>query len=124
MSQKKTRILIVDDSDFIRSRLKAILESHGYEVVGEGTSGEEGFDAYKRLAPDLVLMDIVMPESDGLSGVRSIMQHDSQAKIVMVSSMATRHKVLESINAGAKNFVVKPFDDQVLLEKLSKVLES
>ena len=116
------RILISDDAAFMRMMLKDILTKNGYEVVGEAENGLRAVDKYKELAPDLVLMDITMPEMNGIEAVRAIKEIDKDAKVIMCSAMGQQAMVVESIQAGAKDFIVKPFQADRIVEALRKVL--
>ncbi len=116
------RIMVVDDAAFMRMMLKDILTKGGYEVVGEAENGLKAVDKYKELTPDLVLMDITMPELDGIGAVRQIKGIDPGAKIIMCSAMGQQAMVLESIQAGAKDFIVKPFQADRILEAVSKAV--
>lgn len=115
------RILIVDDAAFMRTMLKNIMEEAGYEVVGEAETGITAVEKYKELEPDLVLMDITMPEMDGVSAVREIIAYDSGARIIMCSAMGQKAMVVEAIEAGAKDFIVKPFQPSRVVEAIEKV---
>lgn len=114
--------MVVDDAAFMRMMLKDILTKGGYEVVGEAENGLKAVDKYKELTPDLVLMDITMPELDGIGAVRQIKGIDPGAKIIMCSAMGQQAMVLESIQAGAKDFIVKPFQADRILEAVSKAV--
>ena len=116
------KVLIVDDAVVMRMMIKGILSKHGYEVVGEAQNGVEAVDKYKQLQPDLVIMDVVMPEMDGITAVRQIMSMDPNAKIIMCTSMGQQALVVEAIQAGAKSFITKPFQPPKILETISKVL--
>ncbi len=116
------KILIVDDAAFMRMMLKNILTSNGFEVVGEAENGAQAVEKYKELKPDLVTMDITMPEMDGIAAVKEIMKIDPNARIVMVSAMGQQVMVIEAIQAGAKDFVVKPFQPDRVLEAINKAL--
>ena len=116
------KVLIVDDAVVMRMMIKGILSKHGYEVVGEAQNGVESVDKYKQLQPDLVTMDMVMPEMDGITAVRQIMSMDPNAKIIMCTSMGQQALVVEAIQAGAKSFITKPFQPPKILETISKVL--
>ncbi|GBC97020.1 Chemotaxis protein CheY [bacterium HR16] len=118
------RILITDDALFMRVTLKNILTQHGYEVAGEATNGREAVEMYKSLKPDLVTMDITMPEMDGISAVREIKKVDPNARIVMVTAMGQKNLVVEAIQAGAKDFIVKPFQPDRVIESVQKLLGS
>jgi two-component system chemotaxis response regulator CheY len=119
------RVLIVDDALFMRKMLSDILKNEGIEVCGEAENGKEAVEKYKELKPDLVTMDIVMPkmeEIDGVSAVREIMKIEPQAKIIMVSAMGQHSLVVEAIQAGAKDFVTKPFQPSRVIEAIKRVL--
>ena len=116
------KILIVDDASFMRMMIKDILTRNGYEIVGEAENGVQAVDKYKELTPDLVTMDITMPEMDGISAVKEIKKVNPQAMIVMCSAMGQQAMVIESIQAGAKDFIVKPFQPSRVIEAIGKVL--
>ena len=116
------RILIVDDASFMRMMIKDILTKNGFEVVGEGENGLKAVEKYEELKPDLVVMDITMPEMDGIEAVKEIKKIDSEAKIVMCSAMGQQTMVIEAIQAGAKDFIVKPFQADRVIEAVKKVL--
>ncbi|MGM0437876.1 MAG: response regulator [Bacillota bacterium] len=115
-------ILIVDDAAFMRINLKNILEKAGYEVVGQAENGKEAIQKYKDLEPDLVTMDITMPEMDGIEAVKKIREINSDANIIMCSAMGQQSMVVEAIEAGAKDFIVKPFDDDRVIEAVEKAI--
>ncbi|AZP04257.1 response regulator [Jeotgalibaca ciconiae] len=114
-------ILIVDDAAFMRMKLKDILEKNGYTVVGEAQNGIEAVDLYKEVKPDLVTMDITMPEMDGIESLKQIKAFDSNAKVIMCSAMGQQGMVMEAIKMGAIDFIVKPFDTARVIKSLSKV---
>jgi two-component system chemotaxis response regulator CheY len=119
------KVLIVDDALFMRRMLSDILKKEGIEVCGEAENGKEAIDKFQQLKPDLVTMDIVMPkmdEIDGVAAVREIMKIDPQAKIIMVSAMGQHSLVVEAIQAGAKDFVTKPFQPSRVIEAIKRVL--
>jgi len=116
------RVLIVDDADFMRMMIKDILIKNGYEIAGEATDGNSAFQKYKEIAPDLVTMDITMPEMDGVDTVKAIIEYDPNAKIIMVSAIGQQAIVIDAIQAGAKDFIVKPFIPERVLEAITKVL--
>lgn len=118
----KHRILVVDDAIFMRRMISEILEENGMEVVGESDTGLGAIEQYRELQPDLVTMDIIMPEMNGIDAVRKIMAIDSSAKIVMCSALGQQALVQEAIAAGAKDFLIKPFNPSRVVEVLSKVL--
>lgn len=116
------RVLIVDDAAFMRMMLKDILNKNGYDVCGEAGNGNEALEKYKELKPDLVTLDITMPEKDGISALKDIREFDSNAKCVMCSAMGQQAMVIEAIQSGAKDFIVKPFQADRVLESIRKVL--
>ncbi|QIB26183.1 response regulator [Caloranaerobacter azorensis] len=113
-------ILIVDDAAFMRMMIKDILNKNGYEVIGEADNGAKAIEKYKELKPDLVIMDITMPEVDGIQAVKEIKKLDENAKIIMCSAMGQQAMVIESIQAGARDFIVKPFQADRVLEAVKK----
>lgn len=117
------KVLIVDDAAFIRMAIKNILIKHDFEVVDEAENGLVGLNRYKELKPDLVTMDITMPEMTGLEALKEIIAFDPEAKIVMVSAMGQEHMVMEAILNGAKSFIVKPFKEDHVIQTLNKVLQ-
>jgi len=116
------KILIVDDAAFMRMMIREILTKNGFEVVGEAENGIRAIEKYKELLPDLVIMDITMPELTGIEAVKEIRKINSEAKIVMCSAMGQQAMVIESIQAGAKDFIVKPFQADRVIEAVKKVL--
>ncbi|MDO4772681.1 MAG: response regulator [Bacillota bacterium] len=116
------RILVVDDASFMRMMVKDILTKNGYEVAGEAENGQKAIEKYNELNPDLVIMDITMPEVDGIEAVKRIRANDPEAKIVMCSAMGQQAMVIEAIQAGAKDFIVKPFQADRVLEAVKKVI--
>ncbi|KIL50578.1 chemotaxis protein CheY [Jeotgalibacillus alimentarius] len=117
-----TKVLVVDDAKFMRMTLKNVLENSTFEVVGEAENGEEAVEKYKSLNPDLVTMDITMPVLDGISAAKEILKEDPRATIIMCSAMGQQKMVIEAIEAGAKDFIVKPFDSNRVVESLSRVI--
>ncbi len=118
------RVLIVDDAAFMRMMIKNILTKNGFEVVGEASNGLEAVKLYQELKPDLVTMDITMPEMDGIEALKKIKEIDPNAKVIMVSAMGQQQLVIEAIQAGARDFIVKPFQPDRLLEAVNKALSS
>ena len=118
-----SRVLIADDASFMRQMIRDIIDSEGYEVVGEATDGMEVVDKYKELHPDIVMMDIVMPKRSGIDAVKAIMEIAPKANVVMCSALGQETLVMEAIQAGAKDFIVKPFKPEAVLATLKKVLE-
>jgi two-component system chemotaxis response regulator CheY len=116
------RILIADDAAFMRMMIKNILVQNGHEVVGEAANGEEAVARYAELQPDVMTMDITMPEKDGIAALKEIIAADPGAKIVMCSALGQEAKVIESIRSGAKDFVVKPFQHDRVLSAVTKAL--
>ncbi|WHY63640.1 response regulator [Cytobacillus firmus] len=116
------RILIVDDAKFMRVTLSSILKKADHEIVGEGENGKDAVDLFVNLKPDLVMMDITMPEMSGLEAVREIKRDNPNAKVIMCSAMGQQKVVVESIEAGAKDFIIKPFDEGRVLEAVNRVL--
>ena len=115
------KVLIVDDAAFMRMMLKDILQKNDFEVVAEAENGKVGVAAYQKFKPDIVTMDITMPEMNGIDAVKAIKAVDANAKIVMVSAMG-QPMVIEAIQAGANDFIVKPFQPERVIEAISKVL--
>lgn len=116
------RILVVDDAAFMRMMLKNMLTKAGFEIAGEASNGKHAIEAYKECHPDLVLMDITMPEMDGIEALRNIKKINPNAKVVMCSAMGQQAMVMDAIKYGANDFVVKPFNNVRVLESLKKVL--
>lgn len=116
------RILIVDDAAFMRMMIKNILLKNGYEVAGEAENGKMAVNMYSESKPDLVTMDITMPEMDGIEAVKAIRSMDSSASIIMCSAMGQQSMVMDAIQAGAKDFIVKPFQQDRLLQAIERVL--
>ena len=116
------RILIVDDASFMRMMLKDILTKNGYDIVGEAENGVKAVEKYVELKPDLVTMDITMPEMDGIASLKNIRSADGNAKVVMCSAMGQQAMVIEAIQAGARDFIVKPFQADRVLEAVKKVI--
>jgi len=115
-------VLVCDDALFMRTMVKDILTQAGFTVVGEADTGQKAVDQYKALKPDLVTMDIIMPEMGGIEAVKKIMQIDPQSRILMCSAMGQQALVNEAIQAGAKDFVVKPFQPSRVLEAVQRVM--
>jgi len=118
----KARVLVVDDAIFMRRMISEILEENGMEVVGEADTGAAAIKLYNELKPDLVTMDIIMPEMNGIDAVKEIMAIDAQAKIVMCSALGQQALVQEALAAGARDFLIKPFNPSRVIEVISKVL--
>ncbi|MEO8450957.1 MAG: response regulator [Gemmatimonadota bacterium] len=116
------RVLVCDDAIFMRTMIADILTQAGFEVVGEAETGEQAIEKYRQLKPDLVTMDIVMPAMGGIEAVREICKEDPEAKVLMCSAMGQQALVVEAIQAGAKDFVVKPFQPSRVLEAVQRLL--
>lgn len=114
-------VLIVDDAAFMRISIKNMLTKNGYEVVGEAENGLVAVDLYKELQPDIVTMDITMPEMNGLDSLKEITKLDPQSKVVMVSAMGQEAMVRDAIVSGAKGFIVKPFKEEGILAAIKKL---
>ncbi len=117
------RIMIVDDAAFIRMMLKDILSKNGFEIVGQAENGLKAIDEYKDLKPDLVLMDITMPELNGVEATKKIREMDPGARIVICSALAQAQTVLEAIQAGARDYIVKPFEEEKVIRIINKCLK-
>ncbi|MDI9259075.1 response regulator [Alicyclobacillus sendaiensis] len=115
-------ILVVDDAAFMRMMIKDILTKNGHEVVGEAADGAQAVERYQELRPDLVTMDITMPEVDGIEAIKRIRQIDPNARIIVCSAMGQQAMVIEAIQAGAKDFIVKPFQADRVVEAVQKAL--
>ncbi|WP_028843370.1 chemotaxis protein CheY [Pseudothermotoga elfii] len=115
------RVLIVDDAAFMRMLLKDIITKAGYEVVGEASNGAEAVEKYRELKPDIVTMDITMPEMNGIEAIKKIREFAPDAKIIVCSAMGQQAMVVEAIQAGAKDFIVKPFQHSRVVEALQKI---
>lgn len=126
MPVNPAKILVVDDAVFMRRMIGDILKKEGYEICGEAENGREAVDKYQQMKPDLVTMDIVMPkidDIDGIGAVKEIMKIDPKSKVLMVSAMGQHALVVEAIQAGAKDFVTKPFQPSRVIEAVRRVLE-
>jgi two-component system chemotaxis response regulator CheY len=114
-------VLIVDDALFMRNMLKGIFEGAGFTVVGEAGDGSEAVEKYRTLRPQLVMMDIVMPEKNGIEALKEIVSEDPAACVVMCSALGQEKLVMEAVQNGARDFIVKPFKDDVVLETVKRV---
>jgi len=117
------RILVADDASFMRQMIREIVESEGHEVVAEASDGVEAIDQYRTHQPDVVTMDIVMPRRSGIDAVKGILELDAGACVVMCSALGQESLVTEALQAGAKDFIVKPFKPDAVIQTLGKVLE-
>ncbi|MDT8901304.1 response regulator [Anaeroselena agilis] len=116
------KVLIVDDAAFMRMMIKDILTKNGFEVVGEAENGAKAVEKFQELRPDLTTMDITMPEMDGISAVKQIKKIDPGAKVIMCSAMGQQAMVIEAIQSGARDFIVKPFQPDRVLEAIRKAI--
>lgn len=116
------KVLIVDDAKFMRYSISSMLKNSGFDVVGEAENGIEGIKKYKETMPDIVTMDITMPEMSGIEALKAILKYDPKAKIVMISAMGQEEFVRDSVISGAKSFIVKPFKQEQIVECLNKIL--
>ncbi|MBQ8085530.1 MAG: response regulator [Lachnospiraceae bacterium] len=116
-------ILICDDAAFMRMMIKDILVKNGYNIAGEAENGLKAVEKYSETQPDLVLMDITMPEMDGIQALKKIKENDPNASVVMCSAMGQQAMVIESIQSGARDFIVKPFQPDRVLEAVKKAVE-
>lgn len=116
------RVMVVDDALFMRNILKDIFVRHGYEVVAEADNGETALQIYQESKPDLVTMDIVMPKKSGIEALQEIMAADPEAHVIMVSALGQDTLVLEAVEAGARDFIVKPFKEDKVLETVRRVV--
>jgi two-component system chemotaxis response regulator CheY len=123
MTKKGAKVLVVDDAIFMRRMLADILKQGGYEVAGEAANGKESIEQYKKVKPDIVTMDIIMPEMGGIEAVKEIVDFDKKANILIVSAMGQQQLVVEAIQAGAKDFIVKPFEASRVLSAVDRLLK-
>ena len=117
------RVLVADDASFMRQMIRDIIEPEGYEVIGEASDGVEVVEKYRELHPDVVMMDIVMPKRSGIDAVRAIREKDPNAVVVMCSALGQETLVMEALQAGARDFIVKPFKPDAVISTLAKVVE-
>ncbi|AAU23569.1 MULTISPECIES: response regulator [Bacillus] len=117
-----TRVLIVDDAKFMRDKIREILETEDLQVAGEAENGEEAVLLYQELQPDLVIMDITMPVKNGIEALKDMIQLNPKVKVIMCTAMRQKRIVVEAIEAGAKDFIVKPFEETKVVEAIRHVL--
>jgi len=117
-----TRVLIVDDAKFMRDKIREILETEDLQVAGEAGNGEEAVLLYQELQPDLVIMDITMPVKNGIEALKDMIQLNPKVKVIMCTAMRQKRIVVEAIEAGAKDFIVKPFEETKVVEAIRHVL--
>lgn len=118
----KKKVLIVDDAVFMRMKLKDILEKDGYEIVGEAQNGLEAVEKYRQEMPDIVTLDITMPEMNGIEALKKIKEIDPAAKVIMCSAMGQQSMVMDAIQEGASDFIVKPFETERVLQSVKKTI--
>ena len=116
------RILIADDTSFIRMFQREALSAGGYQIVGEAANGREAVEKYRELAPDVVILDITMPEMNGLAAMQEILAHDPRARVLICSAIGQQSMILEAIKAGARDFIVKPFKPERLASAIARAL--
>lgn len=116
------KVMITDDAEFMRNILKKIFTEAGYQVIGEAENADQGIQMYKELKPDLITMDIMMPDKSGLEAIKEILKEDREAKIVVVSSLGQELLVMEALEMGAKDFLVKPFKKEKFLKVIEGIL--
>lgn len=116
-------IMIVDDLAFIKLLLKDLIEKAGFRVVGEASDGEEAIDMYQEKKPDLMLLDITMPKMDGITALKKILALDPDAKIIMCSALGQQRLIVQAIQLGAKDFIVKPFRPERVISSIKKALD-
>ena len=112
------KVLVVDDALFMRATVKKLLTEAGFDIAGEAENGRVAVDLYQELKPDLVMMDITMPEMDGLAALKEIVKLDPAAKVVMCTALGQERSVMEAMNAGAKDYILKPFNAEKVVEVL------
>ena len=117
-----TRVLVVDDAKFMRHMIKGILVGMGWEVVGEAADGRDATQKYKELSPDVVTMDIVMPDMSGIEALKEIREADADAKVVMISAIDQREPLMEALKLGAVDYIVKPFEKERVTEAMQRVV--
>ncbi len=122
MRPRHIRVMTVDDSTFVLSKLKTIFEESGMSVVGQAKNGLEALSLYKKCHPDVITLDINMPEMDGLSALENLKRLDPNVKVVMCTSLGTKNKVIEALKAGAKNFITKPFLSERVIAVIKKTV--
>jgi two-component system, chemotaxis family, chemotaxis protein CheY len=115
------KVLIVDDAAFMRVSIKNMLAKNGYEIIGEAENGKVAIQKYQELSPDIVTMDITMPEMDGLASIKKILEYNPSANIIMISAMGQESMVREAVLSGAKGFIVKPFKEDAIVSALNSI---
>jgi two-component system chemotaxis response regulator CheY len=115
------KVLVIDDATFMRLAIRRILERNGFVVVGEAENGHKGYEKYMELKPDIVSMDITMPEMNGIECLKKIKDSDSKASVIMITAMGQESMLREAIMSGAKGFIVKPFKEETVLSAFNKI---
>ncbi|MEI3604784.1 response regulator [Pseudogracilibacillus sp. SE30717A] len=118
------KVLIIDDAKFMRMTLSNLFQKNNFSIVGMAENGVEGVDLYKKTSPDLVTLDITMPVMDGLQALKEILSFDPTANVIMCSAMGQQKLVVEAIELGAKDFIVKPFDEQRVMETVHQIIHT
>lgn len=122
-NDKKYKVLIVDDSLYMRKKLKAIVEKGNFEVAAEASSGKDAIDVFKTNKElEIITMDIIMPDMDGIEATKALLEINPDLKIIIISSLGTREKVIDAIKVGAKNFIIKPFQNDKVLNTLNSII--
>jgi len=119
-----TSVLIIDDAKFMRITLSKLFEEHSFTVAGMAENGVEGFELYKKTSPDIVILDITMPVMDGIETLQAIIDYDPSANVIMCSAMGQQKLVVEAIELGAKDFIVKPFDEKKVIETVKQIIHA
>lgn len=117
---KEKTVLIVDDSEVMREMIKDILVEGGFEVIGEAKDGDDALEKYKALKPSIVTMDVVMPSKHGIDAIKSIISHDSKARIVVISGLHQKSLVMDAMDAGARDYIIKPFEPDDILSAIQR----
>ena len=121
----KKKVLVVDDAAFIRNRIKKVVEKIEYaNVIGEASNGDDAVTLYKELKPDLVTMDLIMPQSDGVKAIEEIMKYDKKAKIVVISAMGQEITITDALDKGAKEYIKKPFKEEDVYRTIERFLKT
>lgn len=124
-SEKKKGVLVVDDAQFVRNRIKKVIEKIDFaKVVGEASNGDDAINLYKELKPDLVTMDLVMPNTDGIKAIEEIMKIDKKAKIIVISAMGQELSIIEATEKGAKDYIKKPFKEEDIYRTIERFLKA
>ena len=120
MTNEKKSVLVVDDSEVMREMIKDALTEKGYDVIGEAKDGDEALVKYKELKPSIVTMDVVMPSKHGIDAIKTIIEHDPNAKIVVISGLHQKSLVIDALDAGARDYIIKPFEPDDLVSTIER----